>query len=92
MRVPTACDTAPIFFVRVVEREPDESCAWGHEVARGLLAKFEHTFDHVLLGFFENACAEAFVNQHADLFFRDNRLLWLADAQHGHQEIAGDVE
>ena len=86
------CNAAPIFLIRIVEREPDQAGSGRHEIASRLLAEFEDAFDHVLFGLLENTCAQALIDEHADLLFRYDGLLRLANAECRHEEIAGDIE
>ena len=90
--MPATCDAAPIFLIRIVEREPDQAGARRHKIASRLLAEFENAFDHVLFGLLENTRAQPLIDEHANFLFRYDGLFRLADAQGRHEEIAGDIE
>ena len=86
------CNAAPIFLIRIVEREPDQAGAGRHKIASRLLAEFEDAFDHVLFGLLENTRAQALIDEHANFLFRYDGLLRLANAECRHEEIARDIE
>ena len=88
VRVPAAGDLPPVFVVRIVEGEPDDPGARGHEVAGHLLVELEDAFDHVFLSLFKDPGAEPLIDEDADLLLRDGGLLGLPDPEEGHEEIA----
>ena len=92
MRVPAACNTAPIFLIRIVEREPDHARARGHEIAGRLFIQFKNAFDHVLFGLLENTGAQPLIDENPHLLFGHDGLLRLANAKGSHEEIAGDIK
>ncbi len=77
---------------RVFQVDPFDLGARGHDGVNEAVIEAEHTFDHVLLGFFKDAYLSAFFYQAFDLFFGDGWFVAFLYAQQAQTEIGGSRE
>ena len=76
----------------VLQIDPRDPRARRHKGVDAPFIQPEHIFDHILLGFLEDAYLGAVLDHNLDLLRGDVRFLRGLDAQEAHDAIGGDAE